>query len=88
MEKRENTGEEDIIKIEEIDELAKKNIELHLETNRNRFYLVKSCINKFYNAYQKLNPENSDENTELVGDENRLKEIAITIDCQQGQSGT
>lgn len=54
-----NVKEKDsIIEIEETDELTERNLELHIETNRNRFYIVKNCVEKFYECYQNLNPEN------------------------------
>ncbi len=39
---------------------AEKNDKLHIEQSRNRFYIVKSCVERFYQYYQGLNPENAD----------------------------
>ncbi len=52
--------ENSITNIEEIEELAQRQEKLHVETNRNRFYIIKNCINKFYNSYQCLNVSNLD----------------------------
>lgn len=51
-------SKKEIIEIEEYDELAKRNEKLHIETNCNRFYVVKNCVEQFYEYYQYLYPEN------------------------------
>lgn len=59
LNKSENINDEDM-KIQENDELAERNVNWHVETNRNRFYDVKNCISEFYRCYESLNRENLD----------------------------
>lgn len=73
--------ESDVFKVNDIQEGITKNRELHIEENRNRFYIVKSCINKFYDAYQKMNPDNLDINTEFIEEE--LNKTEFTIKYQE-----
>ena len=58
--KIESESKEKLIKIDETSEQAEKNIELHIEEDRNRFYVVKNCVEQFFEYYQYLNTENLD----------------------------
>lgn len=74
LSQKENIGEEEYtIKVEEIEELAIRNKKIHQETSRNKFYIIKGCIEKFYQNYQLMNRENLNE--KMMEDEESLDEL-------------